>query len=131
MFNFIEKTLIIKFLKFGMVGLSGLIIDFGFTYFFKEIVKVQKYVANALGFTIAASSNYLFNRLWTFQSNNPEIAVEYIEFLFISMIGLAINTLFLWILVGKFKYNFYLSKLFAIGIVTIWNFFMNLYFTFN
>jgi putative flippase GtrA len=131
MFNFIEKALIIKFLKFGMVGLSGLIIDFGFTYFFKEIVKVQKYLANALGFTIAASSNYLFNRLWTFQSNNPEIAVEYIEFLFISMIGLAINTLFLWILVGKFKYNFYLSKLFAIGIVTIWNFFMNLYFTFN
>jgi putative flippase GtrA len=131
MFTFIENALVIKFLKFGMVGLSGLIIDFGFTYFFKEIVKVQKYVANALGFTIAASSNYLFNRIWTFQSNNPEIAIEYIEFLFISMIGLAINTLFLWILVSRFKYNFYLSKLFAIGIVTLWNFFMNLYFTFN
>ena len=131
MFNFIEKALVIKFIKFGVVGLSGLLIDFGFTYFFKEIVKVQKYVANALGFTIAASSNYLFNRLWTFQSNNPEIAVEYIEFLFISMIGLALNTFFLWILVSRFKYNFYLSKLFAIGIVTIWNFFMNLYFTFN
>jgi putative flippase GtrA len=131
MVTFIEKPLIIKFLKFGMVGLSGLIIDFSFTYFFKEIVKVQKYVANAIGFTVAASSNYLLNRLWTFHSNNPEIAVEYFQFLFISLIGLAINTLVLWLLVSRFKYNFYLSKLFAIGTVTIWNFFMNLYFTFN
>lgn len=128
---FIEKSLIIKFLKFGAVGLSGLIIDFGFTYFFKEILKIQKYIANAIGFTVAASSNYLFNRIWTFQSNNPQIAVEYLEFLFISMIGLAINTLVIWLLVSRFKYNFYLSKLFAIGTVTIWNFFMNMYFTFT
>lgn len=128
---FIEKSLIIKFLKFGAVGLSGLIIDFGFTYFFKEILKIQKYIANAIGFTVAASSNYLFNRIWTFQSNNPQIAVEYLEFLFISMIGLAINTIVIWLLVSRFKYNFYLSKLFAIGTVTIWNFFMNMYFTFT
>jgi hypothetical protein len=31
---------------------------------------------------------------------------------------------------GKLKYNFYLSKLFAIGMVTIWNFFANYYITF-
>jgi putative flippase GtrA len=131
MLTFIEKSLIIKFLKFGIVGFSGLVIDFGFTYLFKEILKVQKYIANAIGFTLAATSNYFFNRIWTFQSNNPEIAVEYIEFLFISLIGLVINTLVIWLLVGRFRYNFYFSKLFAIAIVMIWNFFMNMYFTFT
>lgn len=65
--------LIFKFIKFGVVGFSGVAIDFGFTYLFKEKLKVQKFAANALGFMIAASSNYFFNRIWTFKSDNPEV----------------------------------------------------------
>jgi putative flippase GtrA len=122
---------IMKFLKFAAVGLSGVVIDFGTTYLCKEIIKIPKYVANAIGFTVAASSNYLFNRIWTFQSHNPQIAVEYFKFIFISLIGLGINTLILWILVSRYKKHFYLSKLFAIAVVTCWNFIMNLIFTFT
>jgi len=128
--DILNKTIFFKFIKFGIVGATGLVVDFGFTYLFKEFFKVQKYVANAIGFTLAATSNYFLNRIWTFRSTNPEIAVEYFEFLFISIIGLAINTLVLWLLVSRFKLNFYLSKLFAIAVVTIWNFFMNMMFTF-
>jgi len=127
----ITRELILKFLKFGIVGASGVIIDFGFTYLCKEIFKIQKYLANAIGFTIAASSNYVFNRIWTFHSLNPEIGLEYSKFLFISLIGLGINTIILWTLVSKFNKNFYVSKLFAIAVVTVWNFFVNLIFTFN
>ncbi|NVN95666.1 MAG: GtrA family protein [Bacteroidetes bacterium] len=114
-----------------MVGASGVIVDFGFTYLCKEILKLQKYLANAIGFTLAASSNYIFNRIWTFHSLNPEIGIEYSKFLLISLIGLGINTLILWLLVSKYNKKFYVSKLFAIGIVTVWNFFINLIFTFN
>lgn len=127
----ITRELILKFLKFGMVGASGVIVDFGFTYLCKEILKLQKYLANAIGFTLAASSNYIFNRIWTFHSLNPEIGIEYSKFLLISLIGLGINTLILWLLVSKYNKKFYVSKLFAIGIVTVWNFFINLIFTFN
>ncbi len=127
----LTRELILKFLKFGIVGASGVIVDFGFTYLCKEIFKIQKYLANAIGFTIAASSNYFFNRIWTFHSQNPEIGLEYSKFLLISLIGLGINTLILWTLVSKYNKNFYVSKLFAIAIVTVWNFFFNLMFTFN
>ena len=120
-----------KFIKFGIVGFSGLFIDFGFTYICKEILKIQKYVSNAIGFTLAASSNYVLNRVWTFKSTDPEIFVEYSEFIIISMIGLGINTLILWIIVTKFKLNFYLSKVFAIAIVTVWNFLANAFITFS
>lgn len=122
---------LLKFLKFACVGLSGVVIDFGFTYLFKEIVKIPKYVANAIGFTLAATSNWFLNRIWTFGSHNPEIGIEYLKFLVISLIGLGINTLILWILVSKLKQRFYLSKLVAIVVVTIWNFLMNLIFTFT
>ncbi|MCD6180365.1 MAG: GtrA family protein [Bacteroidales bacterium] len=127
----ISEALIHKFIKFVLVGFSGLFIDFGFTYLFKEKVKLQKYLSNALGFTLAASSNYLFNRIWTFQSENPQILVEYSQFLLISLIGLGLNTLVLWLIVNKMHWNFYLSKLFAIGFVTIWNFLANAYITFS
>lgn len=129
--DFLSQGFILKFLKFACVGLSGLLVDFGVTWFLKEMVKIHKYVANAIGFTLAATSNYVLNRIWTFDSHNPAIATEYIKFLVISIIGLGINTLILWLLVSKARQKFYLSKLFAIAVVTIWNFFMNWIFTFN
>ncbi|MBE9480435.1 MAG: GtrA family protein [Bacteroidetes bacterium] len=120
-----------KFIKFGIVGFSGLFVDFGFTYICKEILKIQKYVSNAIGFTLAASSNYYLNRVWTFKSTDPEIFVEYSEFIIISLIGLGINTLILWIIITKYKLNFYLSKVFAIAVVTVWNFLANAFITFS
>ena len=105
--------------------------DFGFTYICKEWLKIPKYVANAIGFSIAASTNYLLNRVWTFHSKDPEVMVEYTQFFAISMIGLGINTLILWLLVSKYNKHFYLSKLFAIGVVTIWNFLANYFITFG
>ncbi len=124
-------SFLFKFIKFGIVGFSGLFVDFGFTYICKEILKIQKYISNAIGFTLAASSNYYLNRVWTFKSTDPEIFVEYSEFIIISMIGLGINTLILWIIVTKFKLNFYLSKVFAIAVVTVWNFLANAFITFS
>ncbi|RLD50275.1 MAG: GtrA family protein [Bacteroidetes bacterium] len=131
MSEYLSEAFLLKFLKFGIVGFSGLFVDFGITYITKEWLKVPKYLANAIGFSVAASTNYILNRIWTFQSHDPEIALEFSLFFGISLIGLAINTLILWTLVSKFKFNFYLSKLFAIGVVTIWNFLANYFITFQ
>jgi putative flippase GtrA len=128
--QYLTEEFLMKFLKFGVVGFSGVFVDFGFTALAKEVLKIQKYVSNGIGFTIAATTNYLLNRWWTFQSHNPEVAVEYLKFIGISLIGLGINTAILWALVSKFKLNFYISKLGAIAVVTIWNFGMNYLFTF-
>jgi putative flippase GtrA len=120
--------MIFKFLKFGIVGLLGMVIDFSITFLLKEKLKIHRYISSSAGFTIAASSNYLFNRLWTFSSTNPKIIVEYGTFIIISFIGLAINNLFLYLFEKRLK--FYLAKLFAVGVTTIWNFLANYYLTF-
>lgn len=131
MSEFLSWPFFWKFLKFGVVGFSGVFVDFSFTYVCKEWIKIPKYISNAIGFSIAASSNYLFNRIWTFHSNNPEVLMEFSQFFAISLVGLGINTLILWTLVSKYKKRFYLSKLFAIGVVTIWNFLANYFITFR
>lgn len=121
--------MIFKFLKFGIVGFFGMVIDFSITFLLKEKLKIHRYISSSAGFMIAASSNYLFNRLWTFESSNPRVLVEYSTFIIISLIGLVINNLFLYIF--EKKQRFYLAKLFAIGITTIWNFLANYYLTFT
>lgn len=130
MFDIFQDEVFVKFIKFGIVGFSGLIIDFGLTWISKEKLKIQKYIANAIGFSVAATSNYFLNRVWTFRSLNPEIALEYSQFILVSLIGLGINTLILWLIVSRLKFNFYLSKVFAVIVVMLWNFFANLLFTF-
>jgi putative flippase GtrA len=129
--GYINDNIILSFLKFSLVGLSGMAVDFGVTWLFKEKVKINKFAANALGFSCAVSSNYFLNRWWTFHSTNPNITNEYVSFFAVSAVGLAINTLVLWVLVTKFKRNFYISKLFAIFITAVWNFSINFIYTFK
>ncbi len=127
----IDSLFFLKFLKFCVVGFSGMLIDFGTTWLLKEKVKVNKYIANSTGFILAATSNYIWNRIWTFQSANDRIAVEYFSFILISVAGLGINNFVIYLLNDRFKMNFYLSKLLAIGVVTVWNFLMNFIITFR
>ena len=61
--------MIVQFIKFCLVGGSGVFVDFGITWFFKEICHINKYIANSIGFVCAATSNYLLNRIWTFESH--------------------------------------------------------------
>jgi len=127
----VDKVFILKFIKFGVVGGSGVLIDFFFTWLAKEKFSIPKYYANAIGFTIAASTNWFLNRIWTFESKNPEMWIEYSQFLIVSLIGLGINSLVLYLITDKLKVNFYVSKLGAIAVTTIWNFFANYLYTFS
>ena len=106
-----------------------MVIDFSITFLLKEKLKVHRYIASSTGFTIAATSNYFLNRIWTFQSADPKVLIEYSTFIIISVIGLGINNLFLYLFEKKLP--FYVAKLFAIGVTMAWNFFANYYITFT
>ncbi len=119
-----------QFLKFCVVGGSGVLVDFGVTYLAKERLRINKYMANAMGFLVAASTNYMLNRWWTFHSTSSDITMQYLKFMGVSLVGLAINSAVIYLLHGRAKQNFYLSKIAAIGVATIWNFFINMFYTF-
>jgi putative flippase GtrA len=127
----INEALLFKFLKFGAVGMSGMAVDFGITYLLKEKIKINKYVANSFGFFSAASSNFILNRTWTFQNNNPDIAGQYFNFLLFSIVGVLISNVIIYLVHGRYRLNFYLAKLISIGVVLFWNFFASYFFTFK
>ncbi len=124
------QALFLRFLKFGVVGVSGTCIDFGTTWLLKEKLYVKKFLANTIGFVLAATSNYVLNRIWTWQSQSEQVGIEYVKFFAVSLIGLGLNTLILYILNEKLKWGFWWSKVIATGFVMVWNFLANNFFTF-
>ncbi|MBA3284770.1 MAG: GtrA family protein [Nitrosopumilus sp.] len=123
--------MIVKLTRFALVGFTGMVLDFGITFLLKEKGKIQKYIANTIGFLSAATSNYYLNRIWTFRSSDAEIFYEYSRFIGVSVAGLAINLFILWFLHDVKKINFYVSKLLAIIITIAWNFSFNYIYTFG
>lgn len=140
------KPLLYKFVKFGVVGASGMVVDFAVLFLLRDVVGLHDLVANTISFTAAASSNYFLNRIWTFRSHDEKVVAEYAKFLLVSTVGLIINngvlllSHVLWTeayesgsvaLFGVDVDDFYLFKLLAIAVTTLWNFFGNLLFTFR
>ena len=140
------KPLVLKFLKFGIVGASGMVVDFAVLYVLRDIVGLHDILANTISFTAAATSNYFLNRIWTFRSHDQQVGKEYLKFLMVSIVGLGINNGVLILshqlwpvayeqgglsLAGISIDYFYLFKLLAIAITTLWNFFGNILFTFR
>lgn len=129
-------SLITKFIKFGIVGASGMVVHFGVLYLFKEVVGLNPFLANTIGFVTAATTNYILNRIWTFRSQEKQVAIEYLKFILVSVIGLGVNNGTMWI-TGKLlpdwfnDWRFYLIWVFAVGVTTLWNFFGNMLFTFR
>ncbi len=132
------RSLVLKFLKFGVVGASGFVIHGGLLYLLRDVVGINQFLANVIGFVAAASSNYVLNRVWTFRSRETQVGVEYLKFILVSVVGLGINTGSLWLLTrlipawsGEGDWRFYILWAVAVGITTLWNFFGNMLFTFK
>lgn len=125
------KHYFIYALKFALVGMAGLLIDFTVTWAMKDALNINAYVANASGFVLAASANFYLNKKWTFNDGNPQVFKQYLRFFLISLFGLLLNTLLLYLLYGYWGWLFYPSKLMAVVVVFFWNFFANNFFTFR
>lgn len=122
---------LVRLAKFGMVGCTGIVIDFSVTFLCKEKLGWNKYVANSTGFAVAVVNNYLLNRYYTFQNNDPGISLQFFKFLFISLIGLGLSTGLLYWIQKNTRLNFYISKAIVIGLVFVWNYSANSIFTFH
>lgn len=130
------KELFWKFVKFGVVGASGMVVHFAVLYLMREIVGLNDFVANTIGFIAAATSNYVLNRIWTFRSKEKQVGVEYMKFILVSLIGLGVNNGSLWLMSQLLPdwaadWRFYFLWVVAVGVTTLWNFFGNLLFTFR
>lgn len=127
----IDWIFIERLLKFGVVGSISFVIDFSLTYFGKEKLKLNKFVANTIGFVFSVWVNFLLNKFWTFQSMDTNLGLQFAKFVTIASFALIINSIIIYLLNVKIRMNFYFSKLIAVFIVMFFNYSMNTLYTFT
>ena len=123
-----------RFLRFGLVGLSGVVVDMALLYLLHSTLGVPLTRSKIVAAEVAILNNFMWNDLWTFadvslkQRGWSARLKRFLKFNLICLAGLVLN-----VLVLNLVYNLifdqrwaYLANLIAIGLVTVWNFWLNL-----
>ena len=132
-----NRTEVIRFLKFCVVGTIGAVVDFGLLNLGIQVFGLAKWLANTFSFSTAVVSNFIWNRLWTYpESQDHPIGPQLGQFFLVNVGGYLINqAIFLsldryvfaaW---GTWGYN--LSKVIATAVVLFWNFGINRIWTYK
>ena len=118
-----NNKLFVQIIKFVIVGGIATIIDFVVLYILKEYVGLNEILANTISFTVSVIYNYIASIKWVFDvDKGKNEKQQFIIFIVFSIIGLGINNLILWICIDKFNIHYLIGKVFATGIVMIFNF---------
>ncbi len=141
----VERT---RFLKFMAVGAFGALVDFGIANALSHFFSMPLVFAGTISFTCAVVSNFIWNRFWTYpESRSRPLAHQLGMFALVNVAGVAIRIPILHFLEGPLRGVFQrgpdlaaLSPDFlarnvtlavAVGLVMLWNFFVNRYWTYN
>lgn len=123
--DLVKKPVVRQFVKFGIIGCFGVVIDWGAFYLFNHFFGVFYLLAKVLSFLLAVVNSYVWNRRWTFRSENKEKAKEFTKFIVAASVGMGLNTLIFYFSVEKMHLNYFPALFIATAIVTFWNFSIN------
>ena len=120
-----------RFLRFGVVGLSGVFVDNGVLYVLRDLLNWELTRSLIVAGELAIISNFLWNDFWTFgdiskrQPGNRQRLKRLLKFNVICLMGLIMKVLLVNAMFNVFGMNQYLANLIAIAAVTMWNFWIN------
>jgi dolichol-phosphate mannosyltransferase len=127
---------LIRFIKFGIVGGSGILVNMGFLWFFTEIAGLYYLISSVLAIALAMINNFIWNDRWTWRDRGEPGIKAYlsriIKFIVVSSIAAYIGNLgVLWILTHYFHVYYLISNLIGIAVGTALNYSVNNIWTFK
>lgn len=138
----------VRFVKFAVVGGIGSLIDIGVMNLMTQVFHLPLVLGGSISFVCAVTNNFFGNRYWTYpDSRSKPVHHQLGMFFIVNAIGIAIRIpilkyvepplarLFESMARLSFDAADALAKnatlLFAIGVVMLWNYFVNRYWTYN
>ncbi|MEB3219089.1 MAG: glycosyltransferase [Nostocales cyanobacterium 94392] len=123
-----------RFIRFGLVGLSGVFVDMTILYLLSDpnTLALPLTRSKIIAGEIAIFNNFLWNDAWTFadvavqQKGLKQRLKRFLKFNIICLAGLVINVLVLNLIFNFVISNRYIANLIAIAVATVWNFWVNL-----
>ncbi|WP_375506774.1 glycosyltransferase [uncultured Nostoc sp.] len=123
-----------RFVRFGLVGLSGVFVDMAILYLLSDPTTLAWPLTRSkiIAGEIAILNNFFWNDAWTFadvsarQQEWQQRLKRFLKFNAICLAGLVLNVLVLNLVFNFLIHNRYIANFIAIAVATVWNFWINL-----
>lgn len=115
---------LIQLFRYCFVGGFAFIVDAGGLFVLTEYAGIYYLLSATISFILGLVVNYLLSTAWIFKKS--KLSNRWTEFLIYSVIGvvgLGLNTLFLWLFTDCLHIYYMLSKIITAAVVMLWNFF--------
>ena len=120
--KFIRSKLFKQLFRFGVVGFTAFLIDAGLLYVLTEYLHIYYLVSSVISFIVSLIYNYILSIFWVFDVKKKQTYKEVLLFVVLSVIGLGVNQLVMYLGVDLLNIHYMLCKVIATIIVMIYNF---------
>ena len=121
--------------RFYTVGASGLLVNYLVSLLFVDAMVDFWYIhATIIGIAVSMSSNFILNKIWTFEDRNFEAKrtlAQYAKFIGFSSLGALIQLGMVYVLVDNYQFAYPLALILAVVIAASSNFIFNKKWTFK
>jgi putative flippase GtrA len=121
----------IRFSKYATTGFATFLLDIAILFVFIDLFDFYYLTVSTFSFIIATTLNYFLVRRFVFNKTRRRIHTGYFLFALLSLIGLAVVTGAMVLMVEYFAWHYILARAVAVSIVFGVNYIINLHFNFQ
>lgn len=124
--TFVNRNIIL----YGLIGISGVILDIIFFAVLFNVFNVQKEVANIISTSIGITNNFILNTIFNFKVKD-KFARRFVTFYFVGITGIILTNILLFIGTDNLGINANIIKILSLPIVFMTQYFINKKLTFS
>lgn len=116
------RVFVKQFLRFAAVGLIAFAVDYAL-FLLLHLLGMPYLIANIISYSVSTVCNFVLSMRYVFAGKAGQTrSQQFVIFVVLSVIGLGLNELFLWLLVEFAGIWAGISKFIAAALVTVFNF---------
>lgn len=115
----------LQFLRFGVVGASGVVVNLAVFSTFVHALGVNFRIAAVVAFLAGVTNNFFWNRHWTFGARDGHAGFQAARFLVVSVLAFGVNFAVLELLVAGMDVAEVPAQAVALAVATPCNFLGN------
>ncbi len=120
--SFVHSKIFKQLFRFGIVGFTAFLIDAGLLFILTEFCHIHYLISSIISFVVSLVYNYILSIFWVFDVQKKQTYKEVLLFIILSIIGLGLNQLIMYLGVDLLHIYYMFCKVLATIIVMIYNF---------
>jgi len=130
---FVRSGELWRFFKFIFVGLTGVGVNLGLLWLLTEKAGLFDVASSAIAIEVSIIWNFVLNNAFTFSDRNEPGIVAFlkrlVKFNFVSLAGAGINLGLFWVFKNSLHIYYILAQALGIIVATLWNYVLNMVWT--